>query len=434
MKLIHVIGGGTVVHVRPHFAVTAPAYGGLARFIAEAADREATRLWGKTNTAVIPCLTKMAGGKKVETNDDLRAYLDDIVSIKDHKQIVFLTAAVCDWEPAGLDGSRDFGKQAPRLKTADGGVCLTLTPAEKLIGRIRGKDAPNPRKDIFLVACKTTTGATRDEMFLAGLDLMKRSSANLVLVNDIQKRLNIIVTPEQAQYTSAEGPEDRWGTVKLLVKMALARAEGTFTRSTVVEGEPVPWDGAEVHSTLRTVVDHCIAGGAYKDLLGRNATVGHFAQKVGDDVFLTSRRKSNFNKMAEVGLVKVTADGDDRVIAEGSKPSVGGQSQRAIFRDHPDTDCIVHAHVPLRPGAGEGTDGYGPIGRAPQWMNECGSHQCGENTSANLREVAPGIKAVYLEKHGPNVVFHHTVSPQEIIRYLDATFDLSRHTGESAVD
>lgn len=412
----HVIGGGTVVHVRPHFSISAPAYGDAAR-----------RLASLVGEGVVLHLSRMAGGRAFETNEDLKGLLLQIAADPE-PSIVMLTAAVCDFVPD--ENSFEAGKTLSRLKTREGGFNLPLLPSEKLVRLIRSKHAPNPRKDIFLVACKTTTGASDDEMFVAGLSLLKDASANLVLVNDIHRKMNMIVTPEQARYT----PGGRDETLSLLAEMTKLRAQGKFTRSKVLPGEPVPWNSQQVHASLRTVVDHCITKGAYKDLLGRNATVGHFAQKIDSGTFLTSRRSTNFNRMDEVGLVRVEADGEERVRAYGSRPSVGGQSQRIIFKEHPDVDCIVHAHVPLRSGAGMGTDGYGPIGRVSQIPNECGSHQCGAATSAGLRVVAPGIKAVYLEKHGPNVVFHHSVPPEAVIRYLDQTFDFGRHTGEANIE
>jgi hypothetical protein len=143
---------------------------------------------------------------------------------------------------------------------------------------------------------------------------------------------------------------------------------------------------------------------------------------VSEDTFLTSARKTDYNTdLYENGLIKVVSSGPDNVIAYGARPSVGGQSQRIIFREHPGFDCIAHAHVPLLvPGS---------VNTVPQWLRECGSHQCGAATSAGLREVAPGIKAVYLENHGPNVVFRRDVNPAHVIRYFTDHFDLSQKTG-----
>lgn len=414
MKNVYIIGGGTTVDVRPHFSLCAKAYGSLARGIA-------ARMVADGNRRHL-LLSKMAGGNAFDTNKDLSVLLDKIVATPG-PAIVFMTAAVCDWDVSSIDvhGAHSFqvGNQYPRLSTRGGvgNVNLALWPSEKLVRKIR-KDGG--RKDIFLVACKTTTGATDDEMFKAGLTLLKDASCNLVLVNDIHRRHNMIVTPEQARY----GVDcDRDAIIDLLVEMTYARSQGTFTRSTVIPGAPVPWQDSRVFPTLRKVVDHCIEQGAYKDILGRGATVGHFAVKLGPDRFLTSRRNSDFNKMADVGLVEVEASSSDAsVIARGFKPSVGGQSQRIIFREHPDADCIVHFHCPPQPQASLPTKS--------QKDNECGSHQCGQNTSDGLVEVEPGIKVVYLDHHGPNIVFNHDIDPEQVIRFINRNFDLSRHTGD----
>lgn len=430
MKRIHIIGGGTLNHVRPHFALCAPAFGTFACQLAQVVLRA-----GLTPTLH---LSKMGRGALAD-NPDMIPYQGDtfmtnadlamlLFRITENKEpcLVFLTTAVCDWEPEhlsypGMEGELYVGQGASRLKTAQlPHLTLDMVPSDKLIGQVRGRDTANPRKDIFLVGCKTTAGASDDEMFLDGLRLLKTASCNLVLVNDIHRRRNMIVTPEQARYAVGS---DRESLANILVGMALSRSQGNFTRSTVVGGSPVPWTGPQVYPALREVVNHCIRQGAYKDLLGRNTTVGHFAQKLDSNRFLTSRRNTNFNHINEVGLVEVVARGDDEVVAFGSRPSVGGQSQRIIFREHPDVDCIVHAHVPLKPGV--------TLPTRSQLEHECGSHQCGQNTSNGLAEVEPGIKVVYLDKHGPNIVFHHSIDPKRVIDFIDRTFDLSRHTGES---
>jgi hypothetical protein len=46
--------------------------------------------------------------------------------------------------------------------------------------------------------------------------------------------------------------------------------------------------------------------------------------------------------------------------------------------------------------------------------------------------VEPGIKVVYLDKHGPNIVFSHKIDPKQVISMIDLYFDLSKHTGEGA--
>lgn len=423
MATHHVIGGGTVFHVRPHLALAAPAYGTLARAIA-------ARLRDKGEDTRLH-LTRMADAQSaLETNDDVARLLDAIVADPSSK-LVFLTAALVDYEgtvtrPAEADAPAStiastpaspspstptVGKRAPRLHSREGKQLLRLVPADKLVGRVRRE-----RKDIFLVACKTTAGATPDEQYRAGLALLKTASANLVLANDVQTRVSMVVTPEEARYHETT---DREAAVAGLVDMALARSRGRFTRSTIVPGTPVPWSSELVPASLRAVVDHCVARGAYKPFLG--ATVGHFAVRVDATRILTSRRKTDLRRIRDVGLVLVETEGDDRVIAHGSRPSVGGQSQRIVFREHPDVDCIVHFHCPLRAGSS-------PIAIRSQWAHECGSHGCGENTSRGLRSIEPGIKAVMLDRHGPNIVFHRSMDPSVVIRFIEAHFDLTART------
>jgi hypothetical protein len=227
----------------------------------------------------------------------------------------------------------------------------------------------------------------------------------------------MIITPEQARYCVTDNRND---AIRDLTLMALSRAQLKFTRSTIVDGQPVGWTDDSVPAALRTVVDHCIAQGAYKPFNG--ATVGHFAVKVDDKTFLTSRRKTNFNKLNEVGLVKVESTGPDNVIAHGSKPSVGGMSQRIIFSEHPEVDCIVHFHCPPKPEVKLST-------KTQQWL-ECGSHECGQNTSNGLREELPGIKCVYLDNHGPNIVFNRSMDPKKVIEFIDNHFDLGKSTDQ----
>ena len=45
-------------------------------------------------------------------------------------------------------------------------------------------------------------------------------------------------------------------------------------------------------------------------------------------------------------------------------------------------------------------------------------------------EVVPGIKCVYLDNHGPNIVFNRNIDPQQVIKFIDEHFDLSRATDE----
>jgi hypothetical protein len=119
-------------------------------------------------------------------------------------------------------------------------------------------------------------------------------------------------------------------------------------------------------------------------------------------------------------MVYCRSSGPDTVIAYGSRPSVGGQSQRIIFKEHPEMDCITHFHVPPRADSNLPT--------REQWQAECGSRNCGINTSDGLQELEPGIKCVYLDNHGPNIVFNRNIDPQRVIEFIDRNFDLSQST------
>ena len=403
---IHIIGGGTVFHVRPHLAISAPAYGETAREIHHI-------LSGMGVDDVQVNLTRMAsqcpGVSDLETNQDIDRLLTQLTSDPTTK-IIFMNAALCDFEGSIMNGEEQTysGKSQPRL-TSDHNYELRLTPADKIIRRIR-----EVRKDIFLVGFKTTAGKSPTEQYLAGLNLLKKSSCNLVLANDIHTRLNQVITPEQSRYHETT---DRKMALRGLVEMTLLRSKLHFTRSQIVPGEAVRWDSDIVPDSLRTVVNHMIARGAYKPF--NNATVGHFAYKVDDTRFVTSRRKVDFNKLSEIGMVMVEAKDRDSVVAHGFKPSVGGMSQRIIFSAHPELDCIVHAHVPLRPGAG--------IPVRSQREFECGSHECGQNTSDGL-ENFDGIRAVMLDQHGPNVVFNRSMDPRKVIDFIEKNFDLGGRT------
>ncbi len=439
---IHIIGGGTFSHVRNHLALAAPAFGSTAKSLYKqifaALENELTsgrayRLPGEALAVrnavaqrVTLHLTKMASPvqSNIVTNEDVSKLLDTLIADPDTR-VIILNAALCDYDGTILDdakvgelnwsGETPSGKYAERLKTSAGDQNLLITPAEKLIGKIRKE-----RKDIFVVGFKTTTDETSDEQYRIALNMLKRDSLNLVFANDTVTRNNMIVAPEETRYFETT---DRDTVLTGLVDMVMARSTNTFTRSTVKHGDSVPWDSPDVPENLRAVVDHCIASGAYKPF--RGVTAGHFAVRIDDKTILTSKRKQNFNQLAEIGLVRVEYEGDEKVIAFGAKPSVGGQSQRVVFREHPGLDCIVHFHCPIKENPRNGI----PI--APQWQNECGSHQCGANTSRNLRAVndASTIKVVMLEGHGPNIVFGRDVPADEIIDFIEANFDMSAKTG-----
>lgn len=401
-KIVRIIGGGTINYVRSHFAICAPAFGRTARVLKELCEKHSDKL------DVHLDLTRMAGGHaNLNTNEDVDHFISGFVADPATK-IIFMPVALCDFN--GQVGDVPSGKMAERLSSRHGSQTLILTPATKIIKKIREK-----RKDIFLVGFKHTTGYSEKEQYVAGLSLLKEASCNAVFANDIETRLNMIIVPEEARYSVSE---DKDGGLRDLVRLAYQRSHLTFTRSTVVAGDPIPWDSPLVYPSLRTVVDYCIKAGAYKPF--RGSTAGHFACKLDDRTFLTSIRKTDFNDLPKIGLVKVETDGPDSVIAYGSKPSVGGQSQRIVFSQHPEYDCIVHFHSPKRIGSAVPT--------ISQFEYECGSHQCGSNTSRGLQKFG-NLSAVYLDEHGPNIVFHHSIDPQEVINFIEANFNLEEKTG-----
>lgn len=416
-KKIYVVGGGTVQHVRNHLAICAPAYGHTAIRVAELCREHSDKM------DVVLKLTKMADrDSDIETYENLRDLVLDIRRDLRAK-IVFFNPAVTDF--SAVIGNEPSGKHAKRLLSYDAtgnplNYEMKLAPQNKLLTLFRNPPSGElARKDIFLVGFKTTCGATEEEQYRRGLGMLKMTSCNLVLANDTKTRMNMVITPEEASYHVTK---DREEALRGLVEMAYLRSHLTFTRSIVVAGEPVSWDSPLVPEVLRTVVDYCIERGAYKPVNG--ATAGHFAIKIGEKTFLTSRRKMNFNHMGKVGLVKVETDGPDTVIAYGSKPSVGGQSQRIVFAEHPDCDCIVHFHCPIKVGSNVPT--------VSQREYECGSHECGQNTSRGLTKFG-NLWAVYLNNHGPNIVFNKNIEPREVIDFIENNFELEKKTGGYSV-
>lgn len=407
-KKIVIVSGGTIAKIAPHLALCAPAFGRVGNYL-ELLCKE--KVGDKFD--IIHHRTKMAGGSDLLTNDDVANLVEEIVADPLTK-IVFFPVALCDYIPEEERDQRFDTRLEPRIN-------VSLVVADKIVGAIRAK-----RKDIFLVAFKMTTGATKEEQFERGLRLVKEASANLVVANDTMTKWSMIVTPEEAAYhvTDCGYVGDRVRFLQQLIDMAVLRSHLTFTRSTVVSGYPVPWTSGLIPQTLKTVVEWCVAQGAYKPFSG--ATVGHFACKVPKDIvgserdtFITSIRRSNFNDIATNGMVLIETYGPDSVTAYGAKPSVGGQSQRIVFHDHEEYDCIVHFHCPKRPGSS--------VNEVSQREFECGSHECGQNTSNGLVRYG-NLSAVYLQNHGPNIVFHRSIDPYEVIHFIKENFLLDRKT------
>jgi hypothetical protein len=421
MKKIYILGGGTFSDVRCHQSMAVRAFGTTAIELDKIFKDQINDLGLQNEYEVKLVLTRMAqphgNPYNLVTNEDVGVFLDKIIEDPDTKVIV-QNVALCDFD--GQIGLIASGKHAERLRTKEGNVVMNMTPALKVINKIRKN-----RKDIFAIGFKTTDSQTDQEQYLRGLELLKTNSLNLVLANDVGNYRNMIIAPEETRYCETVG-KDRSGVLEYLVKMTLSRMQNHFTRSTVVEGDAVNWDSSSIPKNLREVVNHCIKEGAYKPFLGK--TAGHFAVKVNDNEFLTSIRKTNFNFLDKVGLVKIESKNKDEVVAHGFRPSVGGQSQRIIFSEHPKLDCIVHFHCPVKE---QYRDTIVPV--KAQWPNECGSHECGKNTSDGLREIDLGdgdtLKVVYLDEHGPNIVFNRNISSHKVIDFIDRHFELCTKTG-----
>jgi phosphopantothenoylcysteine synthetase/decarboxylase len=240
-KRIVVISGGTHFYLRPHLALSAPAYGttglDLAYLVSKYFDLDYEKV---TEFEFDQYFTKMAGGPsssygpyrdhKLDTNNDVSELLDKLIA-DPATNILFMPVALCDFNvtqmtSTGYDENDAYrnvdlpiGKQYPRLKTSEFqefDLSIKLDPADKLIHKVR-----KTRKDIFLVGFKTTTGLYQQDQFEAGLSLLKNSGCNLVLANDLTSRVNMVITPEQAKYGVST---DREETLRELLKITAARA------------------------------------------------------------------------------------------------------------------------------------------------------------------------------------------------------------------
>lgn len=404
---IVIIGGGTISHIKSHLALCAPAYGTTAKKIAEIMEN------AEHDYEVELILTRMAGGHLPETNEDIARITKNLVN-NERTKIIFFNCALVDFSAilANMKNEEGIGKYSGRLDSRNGNYYLKLNPEEKIISTIREK-----RKDIFLIGFKTTCGVDLEEQYMWGTSLLKKSSCNLVLANDTKTRVNMIITPEESVQMATE---DRNKALKELCDIALLRSRLTFSPTTVVEGVKLKWENKKIPENFKTVIDYCIANNAYK-MNPHGFTVGHFAYKHFDNRFYMSRRKCNFNNMEKVGMVKVKLEADNKIIAEGFKPSAGARSQIKVFESNKDMDCIVHFHCNML------KDHVDDIQINSQRGLECGSHECGDNTVDSLKQFG-NIKCGMLDKHGPNIIWNVDTDPQEVIDFIARNFDLSSKT------
>ena len=498
-KKIYVISGGTMVHIRPHFAISAPAYGNVGR---EVSDRLHKLIWqagnvegniyegepevNKTGLDVVPVFTRMAshqvsqagtlkgkvviqkaGLKRLETNDDMAQLVTYLVAQPDTRAII-LAAAICDWEPSymsqdevrqaksrvdgkptgepwvQLDGEfmeNKFGKDKPRLssrlKGAEDhrkGVSIHFRAAKKILPSIRA--GANGRKDVFLVSFKTTAGVTREETYAAGLRSLKGSSSNLVFANDVQNHHNVVVTPEEFPYYG----DDRDDALDTLCEMIYDRVQLDFVRTTVIEGERAQigalHESGDIPANFAPVLRHCLDAGAYKVLPWKDSTSGHFGTLVSDHDFvrISSVRKANHNLVFQEGVAKIYSEEANapQILAAGARPSVGEHTQRMIYEEIKnkggEVHSIIHFHCPLRLEHEKGS-GIIDVPTRPQKPYECGSVQCGLNTATGMMEIYPGIWAVHLDGHGPNIAWHRDVPALAVVKFIGERWVLSEKSG-----
>ncbi len=209
-KKIHVLGGGTVSYVRPHLALTAPAYGETARYLDKLCRNHPDR-----KGDVVLHLTKMAcgGASSLETNDHVEKLFQTLVE-DPTTAIIFMNVAMVDYDGVIDDGGVG-GKYGSRLKTREQpNPSIQTKRVPKFLPEVREK-----RPDIILVAFKTTCNATTDDMKTRGLFLLKGAGCTLVLVNDTGTRINMIVGSDgQCLHQSTERNTALEALVELTIK------------------------------------------------------------------------------------------------------------------------------------------------------------------------------------------------------------------------
>lgn len=187
---VHILGGGTVYHVRPHFSLTATAYGATAKelhkmFLAN----EAYSFQYSTHLT----LSKMADpeNSKIETNDEAEAFIDTL--IEDPKtRVIIQNMALCDYQGFVLDQNNNVtesGKEQPRMQSRDGNFLCKLIPAKKVIEKIKTK-----RPDIILVGFKTTAGDSEQTQIDKSIRQINECHSDYVFANDMHTRMNIVVS------------------------------------------------------------------------------------------------------------------------------------------------------------------------------------------------------------------------------------------------
>jgi hypothetical protein len=422
MKRTVIIGGGTFSHVRNHLSLAAPAFGTTAKILADMFT-DATE--HKNEEQVILQLTKMADSRSdIVTTEDLSKYVDCLIADPNVGTII-MNAAVVDFDGLVLEESDDVdglwhseieeGSHAERLRTSDGFANLELRPSDKIISRIR-----RARPDIFLVGFKTTTGKSEEEQFEIALKMMKSSKCNLVLANDVVTRNNMIITPEESKYCITA---DRAEVLEMLTDMTIKRHRLTYHRTELDTNHKFPL--SVTPSTFQLVMQYLLDNGGYIENNGNGFTPGHFCYLDRSiNRMYSSQRKMNHNDVHINGLTGIEFSNENakqyRVIAQGqAKPSVGATSQMLLLDEYKQFDCIIHTHNPLKEGS--------ELPIQEQYAYQCGSLECGLNTLAGIKIFEyKGIEigAVYLNKHGANILFKSSDNSDIINEFINENLEL----------
>lgn len=182
-KRVHIFGGGTIQWVSCHFFIGAPSKGSTARQLA-------AMFYDAGFENFLEELTYLADSEsEMATNEDVAARLSRILQDPDTGAII-MSAAILDFE--GQVPGVTPGRYAPRLESRDGPTQLSLTPAKKLLARIKEQ-----RPDIYVVGFKTTCNKGEPEMIEKSLRQLDEAQVDLVFANDVVTRTNLLVySPE----------------------------------------------------------------------------------------------------------------------------------------------------------------------------------------------------------------------------------------------
>lgn len=395
-RRVIVLGGGTFQHIRNHLSLAAPAFGTTAKY-----------LYSKLPNSEL-VLTKMADPtSKLVTNEDVDDYL---TSILDDYEIgtIILNVAFCDYGTSPIDEIPN-GPHSNRFNSSEEAPSLQLVPKQKIISKIR-----KYRPDIFLVGFKTTTGLDKNHQFLRALKMMKSVKCNLVFANDVVTRNNMIITAEESIY--GDSP-DRNFSLDTLVEMINMRADLTYTHSNWIPENSTKLEGNTPFSfqkVLRFLVDN----GGFIENNSNGFTPGHFCYRTGPNTFLSSQRKANHNLVFVEGVSKVSVNKNGEFTVIGKrKASVGARSQWLMLEKYSSEgyDCIVHTHNSLKDDS--------KVHSIPQKPFQCGSLECGMNTLNGLKDYGP-VKAVFLEKHGINILFKSETHYDHVINFIKKNIKL----------